>query len=65
MLFTKGIISFDDSDEQCNLNCVVTTHESSSELDIVRDSDIMDSHDTGIVGVELNLHGFTACNKQT
>lgn len=59
----KGImISFDDSDERCNLNCVATTDESSSELDNARDSDIMDSRDTGIVGVKLSTDSQPVIN---
>ena len=61
----KGIISSDDnhdSDERCDLNCVVTTDESSGEMDGARDSDIMDSHDTGVVGVELNTDSQPAIN---
>ena len=45
----KGItITSDDSDERCSLNCAATTDESSSELDSSRNSDIMDSHNTGV-----------------
>ena len=50
----NGIVSSNDSDERCNSSCVETTDESSSEVDGARDSDIMGSHDTGVVGVELN-----------
>ena len=45
-----------------NLNCVETTDESSSEMDNVRDSDIMDSYDTGIVGMELNTDSQPVIN---
>ena len=62
----KEIIGSDDSDEGCNLNCVVTTYESSSEMESnLMDSDLMDSHDiddTDAVGVELNTDSQLVIN---
>ena len=50
----NGIISSNDSDKRCDLNCEETTDESSSEVESARDSDIVDNRDTGVVGVKLN-----------
>ena len=58
----KGIISSDHSNKRCDVNCEETTDESSSEVESVRDSDIMDSHDTGVVGVESNTDSQPVIN---